>query len=200
MSPPRFAFRIGPRALQRVCPSVTDERAQSLARDLGQAMHEFNIDTPVRAAAFIAQVAHESGEFRFREEIASGSAYEGRRDLGNTQPGDGVRFKGRTFIQVTGRANYAAISKALDHDFIAHPAELAEQTWAARGAAWWWSTHGLNAIADRGNFDAVTQRINGGQNGAADRRKYHARANAVARFLVPARREPASLSLHQGAH
>ncbi len=199
MSPPRYPFRIGPRALQRVCPSVTDECAQSLAGDLGQAMHDFDIDTAARAAAFIAQIAHESGEFRFREEIASGAAYEGREDLGNTTPGDGVRFKGRTFIQVVGRSNYAAISKALDHDFVAHPGELAEQRWAALGAAWWWSSHGLNALADRGHFNAVTQRISGGQNGAANRRAYYDRARPVARFLVPARRKPQSISLHQGA-
>lgn len=187
----RYAYRLGWRSLKRVCPSLSKAQARSLARDLGQAMRDFDITTPRRAAAFIAQVAHESGEFRYREEIASGAAYEGRRDLGNTQPGDGRRFKGRTFIQITGRSNYAAVSRALGKSFTADPGALAQQKYAALGAAWWWSTHGCNQLADRGDFTALTRRINGGTNGLADRRKYHRRARSVARFLTPKRRSPA---------
>lgn len=188
--PARYAYRLGWRSLRHVCPTLSRGQARSLARDLGQAMHDFDINTRARAAAFIAQVAHESGSFRYREEIASGAAYEDRRDLGNTFRGDGRRFKGRTFIQVTGRTNYAAISRALKVDFLRHPGKLAEQRYAALGAAWWWQTHGCNQLADRGDFIALTRRINGGTNGLADRQAFHRRARRVAPFLVPRRRKP----------
>jgi putative chitinase len=187
---PRYAYRLGWRSLRRVVPTLTAAQAKSLARDLGQAMHDFDINSPRRAAAFIAQVAHESAGFHYREEIATGKAYEGRRDLGNTHPGDGVRFKGRTFIQITGRNNSAAISRALGVDFLTHPAKLAEQRYAAKGAAWWWKTHGCNELADRGDFVALTRRINGGTNGLVDRQRYWRRAKPVGRFLTPKRRKP----------
>ncbi|MDQ3276265.1 MAG: glycoside hydrolase family 19 protein [Actinomycetota bacterium] len=187
---PRYAVRLGWRSLRRVVPTLNPSEAKSLARDLGQAMIEQRITTRRRAAMFIAQIAHESAGFRYREEIASGAAYEGRRDLGNTRSGDGRRFKGRTFIQITGRANYRAVSSALGVDFIAHPEKLAHQKYACAGAAWWWNTHGCNALADRGDFTAVTRRINGGTNGLADRQSYYRRARPVARFLTPKRRSP----------
>lgn len=136
---------------------------------LNEAMAEFGINTPAREACFIAQIAHESGSFRYVKEIASGAAYEGRKDLGNTQPGDGVRFKGRGLIQITGRSNYAACGKALGLDLIAHPELLEETTAACRSAAWFWQTHGCNELADEGNFKAITRVINGGYNGLADR-------------------------------
>lgn len=190
MSQPRYAYRLGWRSLRYVCPSLGVDEAKALARDLGQAMHDFGISTPRRAAMFVAQVAHESGQFHYREEIASGSAYEGRVDLGNTQPGDGVRFKGRTYIQITGRSNYAAISRAVHQDFVAHPTMLAQPRYAALGAAWWWTNHGCNQLADSGDFVAVTRRINGGVNGLSDRQAYYARARHVAVFLTPKRRKP----------
>lgn len=186
----RYAYRLGWRSLRRVCPSLNQTQARQLARDLGQAMHDSGINTRRRAAMFIAQTAHESGEFRYREEIASGRAYEGRLDLGNTQPGDGQRFKGRTYIQITGRTNYRAVSKALGHDFVGSPHLLGTPPYAAKGAAWWWREHDCNSLADRGDFTAVTRRINGGTNGLTDRRKYYRRARLVAPFLVPKRRKP----------
>lgn len=181
---------MGWRSLKHVVPRLTTAQAKVLARDLGQAMHDQQINTRRRAAMFIAQVAHESGGFIYREEIASGAAYEGRRDLGNTHPGDGVRFKGRTYIQITGRTNYREVSGALGVDFVAHPARLAEPKYAAAGAAWWWRTHGCSELADRGDFVAVTRRINGGTNGLADRQAYYRRARRVAPFLIPRRRRP----------
>lgn len=190
MAAPRYRYRLGWRSLRRVVPSLTVAEAKSLAEDLGQAMLKFKITTRARAAAFIAQTAHESGGYRYREEIASGAAYEKRRDLGNTRAGDGVRFKGRTFIQITGRSNYTAVSKALGHDFVKAPGDLAQQRYAALGAAWWWASHGCNELADRGDFVALTRRINGGTNGLADRQAYHRRARLVAPFLVPRRRRP----------
>lgn len=185
-------YRLGWRALRRVVKrsdlSVNDY--QDLARDLAAAMVRNNITTGRRARMFIAQTCHESGGYRWREELASGAAYEGRRDLGNTHPGDGVRFKGRGYIQITGRTNYAEISQAVGRDFLRNPARLAGKTLAAFSAAWWWRTHGCNQIADTGDFVAVTRRINGGTNGLADRKKYYSRCNQPWNrlMLIPKRR------------
>lgn len=187
---PRYAYRLGWRSLRQVVPTLSRAEAEALSRDLGEAMRDHGITTRRRAAMFVAQVAHESGGFHYREEIADGSAYEGRRALGNTQPGDGKRFKGRTYIQITGRSNYKAVGNALGVDFVKHPAKLAEPKYAAQGAAWWWKTHGCNEIADSGDFVALTRRINGGTNGLADREAYYARARRVAVFLTPRRRRP----------
>ncbi len=139
---------------------------------LNDAMDEFSIDAPMRQAMFLAQVAHESGELRYVEEIASGAAYEGRTDLGNTEPGDGERYKGRGLIQITGRANYAACGAALDVDFVAHPELLATAVNACRSAGWFWQSHGCNELADADNFRKITLKINGGLNGYEDRLAY----------------------------
>ncbi len=165
--------------LRQIMPNLSAERAQQMTPYLNRAMQEAGITTPKRAAAFLAQLAHESGQLRYFEELASGRAYEGRRDLGNTQPGDGMRFKGRGPIQLTGRANYEAASRDLGVDLVNHPELAARPDVGFRVAAWYWKKHGLNELADRGNFDGITQRINGGQNGAADRRQFFARANAA---------------------
>ena len=154
-------------------------RAALYASHLGNAMIEFHIDSPARQAAFLAQVAHESGELRYTAEIASGAAYEGRRDLGNTQPGDGKRFKGRGLIQITGRANYRDCSQALYDDatiLLSDPEQLEQPGPACRSAAWFWWSRKLNALADAGEFKAITRRINGGYNGLSDRLHYWDRA------------------------
>jgi putative chitinase len=170
--------------LQSIVPSLSAGKAAEVAPHLNRAMAEAGIDSPARKAAFIAQVAHESGGFQYNEEIASGRAYEGRSDLGNTQPGDGERFKGRGYIQLTGRANYAAAGKALGLDLVNNPALAARPENAARVAAWYWNSRGLNGLADRGDFDGITKRINGGFNGKADRDQYHARAQGVLKDSV----------------
>lgn len=162
--------------LRKIVPSMTLQHATGVLPYLNRAMAEANIDTPARQAAFVAQLAHESGAFKYREEIASGADYEGRTDLGNTQRGDGRRYKGRGFIQLTGRANYREAGKALGLDLENNPALAATPANAARVAAWYWSKHNLNELADQGRFDAITRRINGGYNGKADRDRYHARA------------------------
>jgi putative chitinase len=144
-------------------------RAAAFLAPLNAAMLEFGITTPARQASFLSQVGHESGQLRYVRELASGQAYEGRGDLGNTQRGDGVRFRGRGLLQVTGRTNYAACGKALGLDLLAQP-ELLEQTVnACRSAGWFWQTKGLNALADAGDQERVTRRINGGTNGLAER-------------------------------
>ena len=99
-------------------------RAVAFLDPLNAAMAEFSINTPARQASFLAQLAHESGQLVYVRELASGAAYEGRKDLGNVRPGDGVRFRGRGLIQVTGRSNYAACGKALGLDLLAQPALL----------------------------------------------------------------------------
>jgi putative chitinase len=136
---------------------------------LTAAMAAYEIDTPRRQAAFLAQVGHESGQLKYTEEIADGSAYEGRVDLGNTQPGDGKRFKGRGLIELTGRDNYAACGTALGLDLLSHPKLLAEPEHACRSAAWFWKENDLNSFADSNRFGSLTKRINGGYNGLDDR-------------------------------
>lgn len=146
---------------------------------LNAAMAEFGINTPARQASFLAQLAHESGQLVYVRELASGAAYEGRKDLGNTQPGDGVRFRGRGLLQITGRTNYAACGKALGLDLLAKP-EMIEQTVnACRSAGWFWQSRGLNALADAGDQVAVTRRVNGGTNGLAERLAYFKVAQRV---------------------
>jgi putative chitinase len=126
-------------------------------------------------AAFLAQVLHESGGLRYTRELASGEAYEGRGDLGNVQTGDGVRFKGRGLLQITGRTNYAACSRGIfgDTRLLDTPALLEIPRYAALSAAWWWDTHGLSELADAGDFDRITRRINGGYNGRAERNRFY---------------------------
>jgi putative chitinase len=172
-------------ALRHVCPNLSQADATRIAAGLGEAFHRYGITTERRAAMAVAQWAHESDRFKTSQEYASGSAYEGRRDLGNTQRGDGVRFKGRGRIMITGRANYAAMAKALGLDLIGHPELLTKSPHSELASGQWWSDHGCNAFCDRDDFVGLTRRINGGTNGLADRQALYARAREVARDLVP---------------
>jgi predicted chitinase len=165
--------------LRQIMPNLSAAKAQEYLPHLNNAMAEAGINTPRQKANFLAQLAHESGQFRYMEEIASGAAYEGRRDLGNTQPGDGTRFKGRGPIQLTGRSNYQAAGRALGLDLVNNPAQAATPEVGFRTAAWFWNTRGLNNLAEQGNFREVTRRINGGFNGLADRQQYYNRALSV---------------------
>lgn len=165
--------------LKQICPLARNDRLAFFVDPLNAALDEFEVNTPKRQAAFLAQLAHESGSFRYVKELASGEAYEGRKDLGNTEHGDGVRYKGRGLIQITGRANYAACSVAL----FGHPSrlltepELLEQPESAcRSAAWFWHSRKLSDLADVDDFIRITKRINGGTNGLADRQAYWERA------------------------
>lgn len=155
------------------------KRAAAFIDHINAAMLEFGISTPARQASFLAQVGHESGQLAYVREIASGDAYEGRRDLGNTWPGDGRRYRGRGLIQITGRANYAACGAALGLDLLGHPELLEQPANACRSAGWFWKTHGLNELADAGDQVRVTRRVNGGTNGLADRLELFAVAQRV---------------------
>ena len=154
------------------CPIL---RAKVWQAPINDAMERFAINTAQRMGAFIAQVAHESGRFQFVREIWNPAQapwqarYEGRADLGNTQPGDGKRYMGRGLIQITGRYNYRACGLALGQPFEDYPAMLEQRDWAAMSAAWFWSIHGCNELADAGDFKRITKRINGGYNGLEDR-------------------------------
>ena len=149
--------------------------SQSRAEELGLAANvHFRtygiLDNSLRLIHFLAQLAHESGNFRYMEEIASGAAYEGRKDLGNTQPGDGKRFKGRGPIQLTGRANYRRYGQQLGIDFENNPAIVAIPSVGLLVACKFWSDNGLNELADKDDVVSITKRINGGTNGLADRK------------------------------
>ena len=150
---------------------------------LNTAMVRFQIVGAKRVAAFIAQVGHESGQLRWVREIwgptAQQAGYEGRADLGNTVKGDGSKYRGRGLIQITGRDNYAACGEALGLDLLSKPELLELPQYAAMSAAWFWSTKGLNALVDQGDFVKITRRINGGLNGQADRQALYDKALKV---------------------
>lgn len=156
---------------------------------LSDACIHYGITTPERVPAFVAQVMHESGNLHYLREIwgptPAQSRYEGRADLGNTQPGDGKRYMGRGLIGVTGARNYLLMRNYLRRDvpnvpdFLAHPELLELPVWAAYSAGAFWSAHGLNALADAGDFDGITKRINGGTNGQAERRALWAQAKKL---------------------
>lgn len=158
--------------LRILMPLSTDALANKYFDPLVTAMQANAINTPLRQVHFLAQLGHESASMIYTEELASGQAYEGRKDLGNTQPGDGPRFKGRGLIQITGRANYTAYGKARSSDFITgdNPKLLAtDPNTAADCSGWYWDTRKLNGLADQDNVRAITKVINGGFNGLPDR-------------------------------
>ena len=127
-------------------------------------------------AHYLAQIAHESGELRYTKELASGKAYEGRKSLGNTQPGDGVRFKGRGLIQITGRANYSAYANYCGFDVVRCPELLERPLGATKSSMWVFQKFGCNELADADNLKAIRKRINGGFNGLAQCEVYLERA------------------------
>lgn len=146
---------------------------------LNKAMEEFEINTSFRQSAFLAQIGHESGQFKYVQELSSGDAYEGRKDLGNIEHGDGVKYKGRGLIQITGRSNYTAMMLALNIDCIDHPELIEQPINACRSAGWFWKTHGLNELSDVKDFEKITRRINGGFNGQNDRLALYEKAKQV---------------------
>lgn len=159
-------------------------RAQKWAPALTAAMAGGQINTRIRQAAFLAQIGHESGSLVYSKELGGPSyfaKYDGRKDLGNTQAGDGARFCGRGLIQVTGRANYAKCSQALfgDDRLLKNPELLEQPEWAAKSAVWYWSTRNLNALADQDRFTDITKAINGGTNGLDDRKARYRLALSV---------------------
>jgi putative chitinase len=176
---------------------------------LNTAMAQFGISTPLRMAAFLAQVGHESAHLtavvenlnysasalqatwpsRFPAALAAqvarkpeqiaNIAYGSRMGNGPPVTGDGWKFRGRGLIQVTGWVNYQACGAALGLDLLNKPELLEQPVYAALSAAWFWQSNGLNAMADAGKFEAITKKINGGLNGQADRLEIYQRALKV---------------------
>lgn len=150
---------------------ASQSRAEELALAANIHFRTYGIlDNSLRLIHFLAQLAHESGNFKYIEEIASGAAYEGRKDLGNVIAGDGKRFKGRGPIQLTGRANYRKYGQQLGIDFENNPAIVAIPSVGLLVACKFWVVNGLNELADKDDVLTITKRINGGTNGLADRK------------------------------
>lgn len=165
--------------LHKIAPASPVKRLEVFYPFLIKYMTAYGIDTTARVSAFVAQIVHESGSFKYTQEIASGAAYEGRKDLGNIKAGDGKRFKGRGLIQITGRANYEQISKFTGIDFVLNPAMLETPEYAVMSACWWWNSRSLNALADKYMFTAITKVINGGFNGLEERKAIYKTAQKV---------------------
>ena len=158
--------------LRQMIPAASYDTIKKFIGPLTETLQRYQINTPMRVCCFVAQITHESGSLHYVREIASGRAYEGRADLGNTQPGDGPRYRGRGLIQITGRANYQAVANDLKIDCLNEPDLLERPYWAAMSAGWFWNRHGLNKFADQADMRTITRRINGGLTGFDDRMQH----------------------------
>lgn len=174
---------------------LTLDRYTQLASPCRKALARAQCNTVARAAMFLAQIGAESGSLRWTEELADGSAYEGRADLGNYVPGDGHRFKGRSFIQVTGRSNYSKLSIWAHSEgyvptasyFIDHPTRLADDAYAFLGPVWYWTVaRNMNKYADAHDIEGATRAVNGGLNGFAGRRSRWEKCLTLGDSLIPA--------------
>jgi len=176
------------------CTGARLDRAERFAGPLSAGMAFYAIDTPKRQAAFLAQIGHESGGLKWTSELwgptAVQSRYEGRKDLGNTQVGDGSKYRGHGLIQTTGRFNHARVRDRLRKrfddvpDFEDDPQALADTQWASLSACDYWDDRKLNALADEGDFLRITLKINGGTNGLDDRYARHGAAMVALRITT----------------
>lgn len=165
--------------LKKIAPNAKDQIISDLEKYFDKYLDKYEVNTYLRVCHFLAQCAHESASFQTLEEYASGSAYEGRKDLGNTQPGDGKRYKGRGIIQLTGRANYRSAGQRLGYDLENNPVLAMSAEVSVQTALDYWKTRGLNQYADKDDATTITKRINGGLNGFDDRKKYLSRAKTI---------------------
>ncbi len=162
-------------------PGANPANTAAWLPDINHAMTSAGIDTPRRAAAFLAELSEETAGFDTLTEYGSGNDYNGRKDLGNIQAGDGPKYKGRGGLQLTGRNNYAKASKALGVDFVNQPTLVADPKYAFATAAWYWTSRNLNAAADKADpqdaasFDQISRIINGGTHGEDVRRNNYIR-------------------------
>jgi putative chitinase len=165
------------------CTGARFDRAQTFLPFIEDTMHEFEINTALRQRAFLATVGHESGGLHWMVELWGPTdaqrRYEMRYDLGNIAPGDGYKFRGRGLIQITGRANYKQAGDALGVDLETHPELLGEPGLACRSAGWFWKSRKLNELADAGEFERITKRVNGGLNGYPERLALYEAGKAV---------------------
>lgn len=165
--------------LRQLCPSGDTGIMGEIAHLAPDMLPRYGIDTNLRLCHLMAQLCHESAGLRTTEEYASGAAYEGRADLGNTQPGDGTRYKGRGLIQLTGRANYRRIGARIGLDLEGSPELAAEFPAALETALVYWADRRLNQYADADDSEMITRAINGGLNGYADRLRYLSLAKSI---------------------
>lgn len=169
--------------LQRVMIYGRAKRLEELTPHLNSSLAEAQVDGPLRAAMYLGQLGHESMSLRYLEEVWGPTPeqmrYERNARLGNTESGDGSRFRGRGAIQLTGRANYAMAAAALALPLLEHPELAGLPENAFRVSAWYWREHGLNVFADKGDIEGATRVINGGLNGLQERWKYYDRACEV---------------------
>jgi len=166
--------------IRHVVPSAQTWIVDGLADAMPGIVSRFQINTFTRQAMFLAQIAEESAGFQTTTEYASGSEYNCRSDLGNRcGTNDGVTYKGRGLIQLTGRSNYGTYGKILGQDFVGNPTLAAQFPWAALTAGEYWSQRNINQCADSGDFVCATERINGGTNGLATREQYYAKAKTA---------------------
>lgn len=160
--------------IKTICPTATEKNILKYLDFINKYAEQYEINkNKNRMSAFLSNILHESGSLHYNKEIASGSAYEGRKDLGNTQAGDGVKFKGRGLIQLTGRANYTNFAKFSGIDCVNKPELIETPEMSVLTAVWFWDRNGLNSIADSGDFKKVCKRVNGGFNGFEERQKYY---------------------------
>lgn len=168
-------------------PKAAKAKREAALPHLNAAMAEFGIDTPKRQAAFLAQIAHETGELSWLREIWGPTPQQRKyeppgplaKQLGNTKKGDGQRYRGRGALQLTGRDNYRRFGHLLGVNLEESPDQAAEFGLAFRIAGLFWQERGLNELADRDAFEAVTKKINGGLNGLASREAYWHRAKGA---------------------
>jgi putative chitinase len=181
---------------------LSSERALDWFDPLNQAAEAYKINTKERIGAWLGQLLHESGEFKYIEESLNYSAqsllkvfpkyfnadraniyarrpqaianrvYANRMGNSDESSNDGWRYRGRGLVQLTGKSNYQAVSTALKIDFVKDPDSLTEPLWAAMSAGWFWNSHGCNALADKSDTLAITRTINGGTNGLDSRIAY----------------------------
>ena len=148
--------------------------------EMNYGLNFFQINTPIRIRHFLAQISHESGGGRYKEELASGADYEGRSDLGNSQPGDGKKFKGAGYIQMTGRANYQAFANYIKDPKVMEGVTYVANKYPMTSAGFWWHNNKMNALCDSNpSVEQVTLRVNGGYNGLDDRKRYYNRCCEV---------------------
>jgi putative chitinase len=157
--------------LKSICSYARESNLDKYTPHLNLLMDKYEINTILRISHFIAQVAHESGSFNYCVEIASGKAYEERKDLGNTSKGDGIKYKGRGLIQITGKSNYKEVSLDLfgNDSLLKNPEMLEQPPYAVESACWFWRKHNLNILADNSDVKTITKIINGGYNGLDNR-------------------------------
>lgn len=145
-----------------------------ILKDLNSCLEKFNINTPGRIRHFISQCSHESACGIYTRELANGSAYEGRKDLGNTQVGDGKKFKGAGYLQLTGRANYQALANYLNDQSIMQGVDYVATHYPWTSAGYWWYKNNMNSLCDKGvTCKDISYRVNGGYNGLSDRQNYY---------------------------